>query len=85
MPPTPRSLKPGVAPERSGLSGAFAQRTDGLRNSYRDTVAELKKVNWPDRETTRNLTIVVIAVSIVLGLLLGGIDFVLQSLFEILP
>jgi preprotein translocase subunit SecE len=45
----------------------------------------LKKVNWPDRETTKNLTLVVIAVSIVLGILLGGIDYVLQSIFAAVP
>lgn len=48
-------------------------------------MAEIKKVIWPDRETTRNLTLVVIAVSIVLGVLLGGIDYVLFQLFEALP
>jgi len=41
-------------------------------------------VIWPDRETTRNLTLVVIAVSIVLGILLGGIDYVLFQPFEAL-
>jgi preprotein translocase subunit SecE len=85
MPAAARSPKPGPEPVRTGVSGAFAQRTERLRDSYRDTVAELRKVNWPDRETTRNLTVVVIAVSIVLGILLGGIDFVLQALFEALP
>ena len=48
-------------------------------------MAENKKVIWPDRESTRNLTLVVIAVSLVLGILLGGIDYVLFQLFEALP
>lgn len=60
-------------------------RFEGLRKFIRDAMAEIKKVIWPDRETTRNLTLVVIAVSIVLGILLGGIDFVLFQLFEALP
>ena len=42
----------------------------------------MKKITWPDQQTTRNLTLVVIAVSTVLGLVLGGIDFVLFRLFE---
>lgn len=61
------------------------QRFDGLRKYVRESSSEIQKVIWPDRETTRNLTIVVIAVSVVLGLLLGGIDFVLFQLFEALP
>ncbi len=72
--------KPSSEP-KSGM----AQRFDGIKKNYQDTVSELKKVNWPDRETTRNLTIVVIAISIVLGLLLGGVDFILQLIFQALP
>jgi preprotein translocase subunit SecE len=55
-----------------------------LRRWYNDTRAELRRVTWPDRETVRNLTIIVIAVSAFLGLLLGGIDYVLLQLFEAL-
>ncbi|MER3436226.1 MAG: preprotein translocase subunit SecE [Chloroflexota bacterium] len=55
-----------------------------MRQLARDTWAEAKKVNWPDKETTRNLTIVVIAISIVLGLFLGGIDYALLKLLEAL-
>ncbi len=61
------------------------ERFEGLRRFIRDTMAEIRKVIWPDRETTRNLTLLVIAVSLVLGILLGGIDFVLFELFEAMP
>lgn len=64
---------------RGFISG---DRTEGLRRFVRETKAEIDKVNWPDRETTTNLTLLVIGLSIVLGLLLGGIDFVLYRLFE---
>lgn len=60
-------------------------RFDGIRKFIRDTISEIKKVIWPDRETTRNLTMLVIALSLVLGLLLGGIDYILFQLFEALP
>ena len=63
-------------------TGAFRARLEGLRRLYGDTVAEMKKINWPDRETTKNLTIVVVGISAALGILLGGIDFLLQALFE---
>lgn len=59
-----------------------SERTEGVRKFYRETRAEINKVIWPDRETTTNLTLLVIALSVILGLLLGGIDFVLFELFE---
>ena len=45
---------------------------------------ELKKVVWPTREEVIRLTFVVIAVSLIVGLFLGGIDFILTKLTQIL-
>ena len=59
-------------------------RTQSVRTLFRDSWSEMKKVNWPDQETTRNLTVVVIGISVVLGILLGGIDYLLQHIFEVM-
>lgn len=69
---------------QAGKQIVSLERTEGIRRFWRETMAEMKKIIWPDRETTRNLTLVVIAVSAVLGVLLGGIDFILFRLFEAL-
>ena len=58
----------------------LATRTASLRAYLQETMAEIRKVTWPDQETTRNLTVVVIGISIVFGILLGGIDFLLVRL-----
>jgi preprotein translocase subunit SecE len=58
------------------------RRVESIERWYRETRAEMSKITWPDQETTRNLTIVVIGVSIVLGLFLGGIDFILVRILE---
>ena len=63
----------------------LTERTGRLRGLFDDTRAELKKITWPDRDTTRNLTVVVIGVSVVLGIVLGGIDYVLFQIFEAIP
>ena len=73
------------AEQPRGRTFVNTDRFDGVRRFSRDTWSEIKKVNWPDRETTRNLTLVVIAVSTILGIMLGGIDYVLFQLFEALP
>lgn len=79
--PAPRPPKPVVADRAGEPKAGVARRFDDLTENLQETVAEIKKVNWPDRETTRNLTIVVIGMTVALGLLLGGIDFVLQTLY----
>ena len=83
-PPKPTADRNRAGAE-AGARGALAARTEGLRRLYAETRSEMKKINWPDRETTKNLTIVVIGISVTLGILLGGIDFLLQALFEALP
>lgn len=58
------------------------ERFSGTRRFIDETMSEIRKVQWPDRETTLQLTILVIALSLVLGILLGTIDFALLRLFE---
>ena len=45
---------------------------------------EMRKVTWPTREETRNLTIVVIGISAAIGSSLALIDIVLSSLYRLL-
>lgn len=78
-----RQAKAQSSRKRSrGRGIVSSERTEGLRRFYRETLSEIRKVIWPDRETTRSLTLLVIALSVVLGIMLGGIDFVLYQIFE---
>ena len=81
-----RPPKPAIERDRTAESerSAYGSRIDQIKKQWFDTVAELKKVTWPDRETTKNLTLVVIAISAVLGALLGGLDWVMQQLFALM-
>ena len=81
-----RPPKPTVERERQGESerSAYGSRIDQIKKQWFDTSAELKKVTWPDRETTKNLTLVVIAISAALGALLGGLDWIMQQLFALI-
>ena len=81
-----RPPKPTIERDRPRESerSAYGSRIDEIKKQWFDTVAELKKVTWPDKETTKNLTLVVIAISAALGVLLGGLDWVLQQLFALI-
>ncbi len=50
----------------------------------RDTRAEIKKVVWPTREEIIRLTILVIAVSSVIGVVLFGVDSFFLWLYALL-
>lgn len=70
-------------PERKGVSRVVdTQRMSGVRGFYNDSMSEIRKVIWPSREQTINLTLLVIAVSVVIGGVLGGLDYALLQLFE---
>jgi preprotein translocase subunit SecE len=54
------------------------------RNFLREVRDELKKVVWPTRDEVIRLTGVVILISVIVGLFLGGADFILTKLIGIL-
>ena len=67
------------------LAGAGGRRGRGNPLDFvRDVRSELRKVAWPNQRETVNLTAVVIAFSVIVGMFLGGIDFVFQELFRFL-
>lgn len=49
-----------------------------------ETRDELKKVTWPTRQEVIRLTAVVIAVSVIVGVFIGGLDFVFTKLLTFL-
>jgi preprotein translocase subunit SecE len=46
-------------------------------------ISELKKVTWPSRRETINLTLIVVAISLIVGFYIGIIDILLTKLLEL--
>ena len=46
----------------------------------REAFDELKKVTWPTRPDITRLTIAVLAISIIVGVFLGGLDLILEKI-----
>lgn len=42
----------------------------------------MRKVSWPNRETTIRYTLIVIAASLGVGAIIGGVDYLLTVLLE---
>ena len=51
-----------------------------LRRYFDEVWSELRKVSWPTREQVRNLTVLVFAISFVVGLYITVLDQIFQRL-----
>ncbi len=76
--PAKNARTPAMRTTLTGPSGgrtAAVSRGSILRpNWIKDIISELKKVQWPTREEAWHLTWVVVLVSLVVGVALGGLD-----------
>lgn len=50
----------------------------------KEAISELKKVVWPTKEQVVRLTLIVIVVSVIAGLLIGGLDFIFTKLLALI-
>lgn len=66
---------------------ANAKKPNRVVKFFKDLKSELKKVVWPNRKTVVNNTGIVLAVMLIVGLFLTGVDtalgFVVQKLISI--
>lgn len=53
-----------------------------VRDYLKDTRGELRKTTWPTRQQAINLTLIVLAVTIVMAIFLGALDFVFAAVVE---
>lgn len=58
--------------------------SERIRRFWRDSRAELRKVNWPNRKELTTYTIVVIVVTIIVSTFVGVVDFVFSRLLGII-
>ena len=56
-----------------------------IRRFLAEAVSELRKVSWPTFQQTRNLTVLVFAVSFVVGAFISVVDTVFIGLRNLLP
>lgn len=53
--------------------------------TYLQEVArEIKKISWPTREQTQNMTLLVIGVSVIVGLYIGILDYIFKQLIAVI-
>ena len=63
---------------KSKTSTVTTKEPNAVVKYFNDTRAELRRVTWPTREETKNLTLIIVAVTIAMSLFLGLLDFLFQ-------
>lgn len=55
---------------------------DNLTKYFKDTAAEMRHVKWPTSTQAAIYTVLVVAVSVVVALMLSGFDYIFTRLLE---
>jgi preprotein translocase subunit SecE len=66
-----------VAAARPGFPARVVGTIRSIPGFYRDVVAEMKKVTWPDRPQVQQLSIGVILLSLFIGGVIFALDLIL--------
>ncbi len=57
---------------------------NAIQRFVRETVGELRKVNWPTTKEAWHLTRIVLLVLALMSILLGSLDFVFSKIIELI-
>lgn len=60
------------------------RKQNAIQRFFRETMGELRKVNWPTRQEATNLTIVVLIVTFSMSAFLGILDLIFSRLFALI-
>jgi preprotein translocase subunit SecE len=62
----------------------FQRFGQNIQRTFRETIGELRKVSWPTRQEAFNLTKIVLAVIVGMGLFLGILDVLFTEIFRLI-
>ena len=67
-----------MAKTKSGATAITPKEDNFVVKYLKETRAELRKVVWPTRDETRNLTVIVVGVTVAMAIFLGILDYIFQ-------
>jgi preprotein translocase subunit SecE len=73
-----------VPDKKSNRPNVFQRFWNKIRDFLRETIGELRKVNWPTRQEALRLTQIVIVVIFIMAAILGGLDFIFARFFALI-
>jgi preprotein translocase subunit SecE len=73
-----------VPDKKNTRPNIFRRIWDRIREYLRETIGELRKVNWPTRQEAIRLTQIVVLVIFLMAAILGGLDALFSELFALI-
>ena len=67
-----------MAKSKSNVAATTTRDSNAIIKYFYETRAELRKVTWPTRDETKNLTIIIVIVTVVMAIFLGLLDYIFQ-------
>ncbi len=67
-----------MAKSKSTATAVTPKEDNAVVKYLKETRAELRKVVWPTRDETKNLTIIVVSVTVAMAVFLGLLDYIFQ-------
>ncbi len=66
----------GNGQKRSGAAAGFDSVTGKIRRFFTDTLAEMYRCTWPNRQQLMESTVLVVVCTLILGCFVAGVDYV---------
>ena len=68
-----------MAKSKSSATPVNPREDNVISKYFKETRAELRKVTWPTREESINLTTIIVVVTVAVAIFLGLLDFIFQQ------
>lgn len=68
-----------MAKSKSSATPVNPREDNVVTKYFKETRAELRKVTWPTREESINLTTIIVIVTVAVAIFLGFLDFIFQE------
>lgn len=69
---------------KSNAKTEKAIKGNSLVGFFREVKAEVKRITWPSKDETKKAFVAVVVFTLMYTILVGGLDFIFKSLFEII-
>jgi len=68
--------------EKNGTKSKDVTKKSGILTFLKEVKAEVKKITWPSKDNTKKAFVAVAIFSLGYMILIGGLDYIFQNLFE---